>query len=179
MHDEILAALETIAIAPPDVDERALARATIAGLGQGPPSGDVDHVAFRSSVLEAVLAELPTASTRCLATPDARVLPPDVADALLMAVTEALRNAATHAYGPADTVDGVVTVRLSHGPERVALEVSDHGCGFDRSRVGPTSFGLALSIEGRVGAVGGLATVASRPGEGTTVRVQWPASGAR
>jgi hypothetical protein len=174
VHDEILAALETIAIAPPDVDERALARATIEGLGEGPPVGDVDHVGFRASVLEAVLAECPTASSRFAATPDARVLPPDVAEALLMAVTEALRNAATHAYDADDPSRGAVTVRLNHGPSRVALEVSDQGRGFDRARVGPTSFGLALSIEGRVGAVGGLATISSRPGSGTTVRMQWP-----
>ncbi|GAA1920106.1 sensor histidine kinase [Nocardioides marmoribigeumensis] len=186
VHDEILAALETIALAPPEVDERALARDTIAGLQQGPPTGDVDHVAFRGAVLEAVLTEYPTASSRCSAAPDARDLPPDVAEALLMAVTEALRNVAAHAYPTssgrglaAAPGDGPVTVRLVHGPDRVSLEVSDQGRGFDRARVGPTSFGLALSIEGRVGAVGGLATVSSRPGSGTTVRVQWPADGAR
>jgi hypothetical protein len=176
VHDEILASLETIALAPPDVDVRALARATIEGLGEGPPSGYVDHVAFRGSVLQAVLTECPTAASRCVATPDARVLPPDVADALLMAVTEALRNAATHAFDRTDRAEGEVTVRLNHGPDRVAVEVSDRGRGFDRARVGPTSFGLALSIEGRVGAVGGLATVASRLGHGTSVRLQWPVS---
>lgn len=174
VHDEILAALETIAIAPPDVDVRELARATIDGLGEGPPSGDVDHVAFRGSVLEAVLTEYPTASTRCVATTDARVLPHDAAEALLMAVTEALRNAAEHAFDGRHA--GAVSLRLNHGPDRVALEVSDRGRGFERADVGPTSFGLALSIEGRVGAVGGLATVMSRPGHGTTVRMQWPAA---
>lgn len=174
VHDEILAALETIAIAPPDVDVRELARSTIDGLGEGPPSGDVDHVTFRGSVLEAVLTEYPTASSRCVATADARVLPPDAAEALLMAVTEALRNAAEHAFDGRHA--GAVSLRLNHGPDRVALEVSDRGRGFDRAQVGPTSFGLALSIEGRVGAVGGLATVMSRPGHGTTVRMQWPAA---
>ena len=177
VHDEILAALETIALAPPEVDERALARATIEGMGQGPPVGDVDHVPFRQSVLEAVLAECPTASSRFSATPDARVLPPDVAEALLMAVTEALRNAATHAYDPADHARGPVVVRLDHDAGQVSLEVSDDGRGFDRARVAPTSFGLALSIEGRLGAVGGLATITSRPGSGTTVHLQWPAGG--
>ncbi len=172
VHDEILAALEAIAIAPPGVDVRDLARTTIEELGEGPPAGDVDHVTFRGSVLDAVLAEYPTASSRCVATPDARVLPPDVAEALLMAVTEALRNAAAHAFDGRHA--GAVSVRLNHGPQRVAVEVSDQGRGFDRAEVGPTSFGLALSIEGRVGAVGGLATVMSRPGHGTTVRMQWP-----
>ena len=173
VHDEILAALETIAIAPPDVDVRELARTTIVGLGEGPPEGDVDHVAFRGSVLDAVLAEYPTAASRCVATPDARTLPREVAEALLMAVTEALRNAATHAFDGSHGT-GEVSLRLNHGPDRVALEVSDRGRGFDRTHVGPTSFGVALSIEGRLGAVGGLATVMSRPGHGTTVRMQWP-----
>jgi signal transduction histidine kinase len=174
VHDEVLAALETIALDVPGVDESSLARSTLVGLAQGPPRGDVDHVAFRSAVLDAVLAAQPTATTRCVATPDARDLPPDAAEALLTAVTEALRNAVAHAYPDLPPGAGAVSVRLNHGPARVAVEVSDQGRGFDRSQVGPTSFGLALSIEGRIAAVGGLATVTSRPGRGTTVRMQWP-----
>lgn len=176
VHDEILAALETIALDPPDVDVRSVATSALAGLGAGPPQGDVDHVVFRQSVLDAVLAELPTASTRCVAPPGARLVPSEAAEALLMALTEALRNAATHAY---DEAGGEVAVRLSHGTQRVAIAVSDEGRGFDRSRVRPTSFGLALSIEGRLGAVGGLATVRSVPGKGTTVHLVWPAGSAR
>jgi signal transduction histidine kinase len=176
VHDEILAALETIALAPPDVDPRALARTAIEGFGEGPPAGDVDHVGFRAAVLETVLTEYPTASTRCSAAADARVLPPDVAEALLTALTEALRNAAAHAY-PSGRGDGPVAVRLDHDRDGVSLEVADDGRGFDRGRVGPTSFGVALSIEGRVGAAGGVATVTSRPGAGTTVRVRWPVGG--
>jgi signal transduction histidine kinase len=53
--------------------------------------------------------------------------------------------------------------------------VADQGRGFDRAKVAPTSFGLALSIEGRLGAVGGLATVRSQPGQGTSVDLLWPA----
>jgi signal transduction histidine kinase len=68
-----------------------------------------------------------------------------------------------------------VSVRLDHGAERVRVAVVDRGRGFDRARVGPTSFGLALSIEGRLGAVGGLATVRSQPGRGTAVDLLWPA----
>lgn len=175
VHDEILAALETIALRPPDVDERQVAAAAVSSLDAGPPTGAVDAVDFRTAVLTAILTEYPTASSRFSTAPDARPLPHDVADALLMAVTEALRNVAQHAYSPGP---GDVSVRLGHDANAVAIEVADHGRGFERSRVGPSSFGLALSIEGRLGAVGGVGVVTSQPGRGTTVRLQWPVGGA-
>ena len=71
---------------------------------------------------------------------------------------------------------GLLAVRLNI--QRIVV-VGDAGRGFERSRVAPTSFGVSLSIEGRLGAVGGLATVRSRPGRGTTVELRWPAGAAR
>jgi signal transduction histidine kinase len=84
------------------------------------------------------------------------------------AVTNAIRHAAPRA----------VRVRLDHHLDRLALEVSDDGRGFD---VGARLEGAAA--EGHLGVVGmrerarahgGAFRVRSRPGRGTTIEVELP-----
>lgn len=88
---------------------------------------------------------------------------PDLREAILRIVREAVANAARHAEAAA------VSVSLTSGEVRV----QDDGKGFcpeARSRAG--SFGL-ISMRERAEAMGGVLEIASAPGEGTTVRVTW------
>ncbi|MEZ0077232.1 GAF domain-containing sensor histidine kinase [Planotetraspora sp. GP83] len=93
-------------------------------------------------------------------------LPPPIEVAVLRVAQEALHNALRHA----DPTH--IGVRLSHARARLTLEVSDDGTGFDEAGV----HGLGLpSMSDRAEAAGGSLAVASRPGHGTTVRLEVPA----
>lgn len=89
----------------------------------------------------------------------------DVAQAAVLAAREACVNVAKHAG--VDRAD--VYAELLGG--RLEIFVRDRGRGFDPGRVPADRHGLADSVRGRVERVGGTATVRSRPGEGTEVRV--------
>ncbi|MEV8392313.1 MULTISPECIES: ATP-binding protein [unclassified Streptomyces] len=88
--------------------------------------------------------------------------------ALRGSLGEALRNVSRHA--------GVnsATVTASREGDTVTVVISDDGAGFDVTRVPPHCQGLARSVVERMAAVGGRATVDSRPGHGTAVRLEWP-----
>lgn len=97
-------------------------------------------------------------------------VPGDVADAILEASAEALRNSVVHA-GPASRA---VHVRL--GATRVDVTVIDDGRGFDVDAVDEARLGLAISIRDRMRSLpGGRAVVVSRPGLGTRVELSWAA----
>ncbi|WP_395640063.1 sensor histidine kinase [Pseudolysinimonas sp.] len=98
-------------------------------------------------------------------------IPADVADAMLEASAEALRNSVIHA-GPASRA---VHVRL--GATRVDVTVIDDGRGFDVDAVDEARLGLAVSIRDRMRSLaGGRAVVVSQPGLGTRVALIWEAS---
>ena len=58
------------------------------------------------------------------------------------------------------------------------IEVADNGTGFDRHDVPDERLGLRVSIEERISNAGGAAEIVSRPGQGTTVAIAWPAGSA-
>jgi signal transduction histidine kinase len=96
-------------------------------------------------------------------------LPSPVADQLVACVGEALRNVERHAgTGQAD-------VTVNGGPGWAVVKITDRGRGFDPAATPPSRRGIRESITGRMLAVGGRASIASRPGAGTTVTVSWPA----
>lgn len=87
-------------------------------------------------------------------------------------VQEAATNAIRH--GKAKSL----RVKLSCNPQLLRLEIVDDGVGFDVAAAlkldqSHSPFGL-LSIQERAGLLGGEAMIASRPGQGTQVRVQIP-----
>ena len=93
-------------------------------------------------------------------------------------VQECLTNIARHARAHK------VTVRVDQSPTALALEISDDGAGIDFAQIGANgivtagsgrrrSFGL-LGLRERVTGLGGEFRLHSRPGAGTTVRVQIP-----
>lgn len=90
--------------------------------------------------------------------------------ALYRIIQEALTNAAKHAN--ADHVR-IVVEKLENA---ISVSVTDDGVGFDVAKVldgSPRPFGL-LNIRERVAHVGGVATIRSAPGVGTTVSVTIP-----
>ena len=96
-------------------------------------------------------------------------LPSPVADQLAACVGEALRNVKRHAG------TGQAEVTVTGGAGWAVIKVTDRGRGFDPAATPPSRRGIRESITGRMLAVGGWASVASRPGAGTTVTVSWPA----
>jgi signal transduction histidine kinase len=87
--------------------------------------------------------------------------------AILRIAHEALHNAVRHARAEH------VTVRLSERGERLTVEVSDDGIGFDPGRAELRSRHLGLtSMEERARELGGRLEIRSSPGAGTTVSLR-------
>ncbi|HLA63234.1 MAG TPA: ATP-binding protein, partial [Rhodothermales bacterium] len=101
------------------------------------------------------------------------VLPPRYRRHLLLALREAVHNAARHAE--AEHIDIVIEGRAAG----LAFEVGDDGRGFDPDapvgieRAGPGGRGLR-TMRARAEAVGGRLEVTSAPGQGTRVRFEAP-----
>jgi signal transduction histidine kinase len=89
-------------------------------------------------------------------------LPSPVEAALYFCCMEAVQNAAKHSGGNA------LVVRISDDSGTSRLVVTDDGDGFSHSSGESTGAGLA-NMRDRLDAVGGVLTVASVPGTGTTV----------
>jgi len=94
---------------------------------------------------------------------------PELDDELFRIAQEALSNALRHS--------GALTIRarLSGDGDRIALTVQDDGSGFDPGSAAVRSRRLGLtSMEERARALGGELAIESRPGAGTTVRLEVP-----
>jgi signal transduction histidine kinase len=92
----------------------------------------------------------------------------DESEALTGAALEALTNVAKHA--------GTASARVIVTTDAAATVVAvvDDGCGYDLALV-PAGLGQTGSIQHRMAAVGGSATVESAPGRGTRVTLRLPA----
>ncbi|HUN37849.1 MAG TPA: ATP-binding protein [Trebonia sp.] len=99
-------------------------------------------------------------------------IPPRVALAMTNAVREALSNVAAHAGTREAWV--LVSPGVTRGLEVI---VRDRGIGFDLDSVDRSRLGLRRSIEERAADCGGQASIWSQPGQGTMVRLSWPAPG--
>jgi signal transduction histidine kinase len=95
-------------------------------------------------------------------------LPAVVAVAVSHGTREALTNVIRHAE-----VDAAAIAVYRDG-ETVAIEVSDEGKGFDPRRTPEHRYGVTRSLIARMARLGGRASVLSRPGAGTLVRMEWP-----
>jgi signal transduction histidine kinase len=112
---------------------------------------------------------------------DAAQLPelgPERETAVYRIAQEALHNALRHSGA------ATICVTLAARRHRVVLEVTDHGRGFaaetQPTSPSPFSAGLGLaSMRERAAAAGGTLTVRSAPGQGTLVRLEFPAGQAR
>ncbi|UCM89395.1 sensor histidine kinase [Streptomyces marincola] len=157
--DRLLAARDGVA---PDATDGS-------GEASGPEEADV------AAELTAELAAHPVLDITAAFADDLGGAPRAAVTSLRDSVGEALRNVVRHA--------GVTAARVAAERSRgvLTVTVSDLGAGFDPADVPAHRQGLKLSVAGRMAAAGGSADIASRPGEGTTVRLTWPdeAAGAR
>jgi signal transduction histidine kinase len=91
------------------------------------------------------------------------ILPLEKKESLYRIAREALHNVVKHAAATQ------IVLRLQHEAEGLVLEVRDDGLGFDTAQDFPGHLGLQ-SMRERVAKLGGLLTISSTPGAGTTIR---------
>jgi signal transduction histidine kinase len=87
-------------------------------------------------------------------------------------VQEALSNVIRHSQAK------TATISLIQQGDHLSLAVEDQGIGFDVQKKSPRQFGLR-GIRERARLCGGTATIESKPGLGTSVRVELPLSQAQ
>jgi signal transduction histidine kinase len=101
------------------------------------------------------------------------LLPAHTADELLAVVRAALHNVDEHAGAGA-----TAWILIEELSDRLVLTVRDDGVGVAAGRleeaVAQGRLGVAQSIRGRVGDLGGTVTITSHPGEGTEVEIVVP-----
>ena len=97
------------------------------------------------------------------------MVPSDVADALTEATLQAVSNSSLHAGGPRVKRE----LRLKAEGNQVKIVVRDDGPGFRPSRVSKDRLGIRTIIYRQLESVGAKAHIDSRPGEGTTVVLEW------
>lgn len=94
--------------------------------------------------------------------------PVEVKEAFYRIAQEAFNNIARHAEA------AQVQVRLDGGPGKMALTIQDDGIGFDAQTLKHEGLGLGIMRE-RARSIGARLEVASQPGRGTRLRLNWPA----
>lgn len=99
-----------------------------------------------------------------------RAIPAIAGEAMHAAAVQAAVNSVNHAGEAAHR-----TLRFSDADGAFEVEISDDGRGFDPARVPRERLGVRVSIRERLANAGGRAEIRSAPGEGTTVRLRWPA----
>ncbi|MDA3803299.1 histidine kinase [Clavibacter sp. CT19] len=105
-----------------------------------------------------------------------RTVPVATAEAIYSAAVQAMMNSLQHAGTSAESITRRLVI-AGHGEQGVAIDVIDDGAGFDQRRIPTERLGLRVSIKERVAQAGGVVTIDSAPGEGTAVRIRWPAPG--
>jgi signal transduction histidine kinase len=108
--------------------------------------------------------EVPVETDLC----DEPDLPLKIKQELYRVAQEALHNTIKHAGA------SQVNVRLGRSPEAILLEIRDNGVGFDSASSFPGHLGL-LSMRERLKNLGGVLSIKSTPGEGTTICARVPA----
>lgn len=94
-------------------------------------------------------------------------LAPTLENAIYRIVQEAVSNACQHSKSPK------VRVSLVQRDDRVRIEIQDWGVGFDVKETPENKFGLE-GIRQRVRLLGGMCSIRSMSGKGTTVAVELP-----
>lgn len=175
IHDELMTALY---YATADRGEltgsvRAQAERALAELERLDASRDDDAPVephALASRLRSVLLDLSSGLAITTEVRRTEPLPADVADAFAEGATEALRNSLRHAGGAEVRRSAVIRITA----RGATVIVRDEGRGFDPAAVDPYRLGLVVSIRGRLSAVArGSAHVATAPGRGTTVTLDW------
>ena len=177
IHDRILSVLKVIPTESTETAQlRAGAREALADLDTA--AAEPDAPVRSSELLTALTRRLRTIGGDDVVISDSITqdlnLPQEVAQALIDAAAEALRNSLTHAAGP-DRGPVTRTASLRSDADGVTITVSDDGRGFDPEHTGTIRHGVSGSIIARMRDAGGEARIDSSPGAGTTVTLSWSA----
>ncbi|MFV0434344.1 MAG: sensor histidine kinase [Leucobacter sp.] len=172
LHDEVISALTAAfrARGTPSPQLRAEARRALDLLESPPPAPTTGAEPCETALhrLEQTVLRIDP-ECRIKATSEEGALPVSVADAIIGAVGEAMRNSLRHA-GPGATR----TLLARAASTSFEVIVLDDGTGFERDLIRSESLGIDRSIIGRMrGIPGGGATVTSRPGGPTMVELTW------
>lgn len=97
------------------------------------------------------------------------MIPAEIADALTEATLQAVTNTFMHAGGSNIERE----LRLKAESNQVKVVIRDEGSGFRLSRVPKNRLGIRTIIYRQLESVGAKAHIDSRPGEGTTVVLEW------
>lgn len=164
VHDDVVSALRAITVASLDPAEvRAAAAAAVEAIEGSMLEEDATSPCAVAELLAPVAAGAKASFASTGVVPP---VPAEVAEAVVAAVQEALRNVERHTKVTAD-----VRVRSDGGG--FVVEVCDSGPGFDTSEAMSRSDGLRGSVVQRMHDVGGTAEVVSSLGDGAVVRLAW------
>ncbi|HEX5500447.1 MAG TPA: sensor histidine kinase, partial [Thermomicrobiales bacterium] len=128
---------------------------------------DLDDIGVDAAI-ERYIAQIQRSGLACRFDMDAEPpsMTPEVRLAIYRIVQEALHNALRHG-GASEAV-----VRFEHIGDVLRVSICDNGAGFNPEITArPTSLGL-LSMRERAAAIGAAFSIASRPGDGTTVTIE-------
>jgi signal transduction histidine kinase len=179
VYNQVIVALNSALDAhTPEQRENAarLAEASIARLkGYSAESTGTDPIipadALFSSIEELVATQHP--GFKLYSSVQSQVwVPAEVADALTQATLQAVTNSQIHAGGERVLRE----LRLKAEGNQIKLVVRDEGVGFRPSRVPKNRLGIRTIIFRQLESVGATAHIDSRPGEGTTVVLEWSAN---
>lgn len=98
-------------------------------------------------------------------------VPADIAIPLALFAVEAVTNAYKYAF-PDPEMEGIVTIRLRRAGEDLVLSIIDNGVGYDTTSVKRSIGSRLIATFGQQ--VGGVSSVRSESGKGTTVEIRFP-----
>lgn len=177
IHDYVLSALILACKRGiDDVEVRAAAHSALCALVPAPPSnGFMDATQTRGAFEALVRSGHTHWRVACHLPAQGWQIPAQVGAALTAATHEALNNVRLHAGS--DTSDPSQPARchvvVSAGADFVRVTITDTGQGFDLEHLAEGRHGVRSSIVKRMESVGGHATLASKPGGGTRVTLEW------
>jgi len=154
-------------------DQERLLRALVSSVSSTPAAGepDPDAMAVRGEVdLRSVLGRFANGSVSVIPPAEPVLLAARVAEELAAAVSAALDNVRRHAGAGAQA-----WVLIEDTGAEVTVTIRDNGVGVPDGRLAEAArsgrMGVASSIVGRMGDLGGTATLDSRPGAGTCLEL--------
>lgn len=171
VHDTVLVALLSAARAEPEQADAAapLARRALAVL-EAPDADPEAALTFRDTAwrIQAAATEITPSADVVISGDLDHALPPEVGAALREASAEVLRNSRDYAGIAAQRI-----VMITAEAEGIRVDIVDNGAGFEPRQVPAHRLGIRVSVVDRMAAVGGTARIASQPGVGTRVRLEW------
>jgi signal transduction histidine kinase len=182
VHDTVLSAFLSAGRA--ETEEQRLLAATLAQnaivhlkAAEAAPSDDDSSVPASDVAqrITEVYATMRTTFALDLDHASDTVLPPTVAESMYAATLQAMINSIQHA-GTGASVRRWVSM-TPRGDGGISIAVGDSGVGFIVDEIPEGRLGVRVSIIERMTRAGGEAIVESTPGEGSLVRIEWPAAG--